>query len=76
MAALVRHFGDVDDASRTCGTCDVCDPAGAELRQFRHATAAERAMVQQIVDELRSVDSKATGFAATGNRFAGQAEPR
>ena len=28
MAALVRHFGDVEDASRNCGTCDVCDPAG------------------------------------------------
>ena len=66
MAALVRHFGDVDDASQTCGTCDVCDPAGAQLRQFRHATAAERAMVQQIVDDLRSVDSKATGSLQRG----------
>ncbi|HUV71014.1 MAG TPA: ATP-dependent DNA helicase RecQ [Terracidiphilus sp.] len=61
MSALVRHFGDVADASRTCGTCDVCDPAGAELRQFRHATRAEREMVQQIVDDLRAVDYKATG---------------
>jgi superfamily II DNA helicase RecQ len=61
MAALVRHFGDVADASRTCGKCDVCDPAGAELRQFRHATAAERGMAQEIVDDLRAVDYKATG---------------
>ena len=66
MAALVRHFGDVADASRTCGTCDVCDPAGAQLRQFRHATTAERAMVQQIVDELRAVDYKATGSLQRG----------
>ena len=66
MAALVRHFGDVVDANQTCGTCDVCDPAGAQLRQFRHATAGERAMVQQIVDELRSVDSKATGSLQRG----------
>ena len=49
MAALVRHFGDVEDASRRCGVCDVCDPAGAVLRQFRRATAAEREMVQAIV---------------------------
>ena len=28
MAALVRHFGDVADAMRRCGVCDVCDPAG------------------------------------------------
>ena len=61
MAALVRHFGDVVDASRSCGKCDVCDPAGAELRQFRHATAAERGMAQEIVEELRSVDYRATG---------------
>jgi ATP-dependent DNA helicase RecQ len=61
MAALVKHFGDVEDASKPCGKCDVCDPAGAELRQFRRASAAERAMVQKIVEELRQVDSKATG---------------
>ena len=61
MGALVRHFGDVEDASKTCGICDVCDPAGAELRQFRHSTLAEREMVQGIVDELRAVDYKATG---------------
>ena len=61
MAALVRHFGDVEDAGRPCGMCDVCDPAGAELRQFRRATAAEREMAQRIVDELRPVDYKAAG---------------
>jgi hypothetical protein len=61
MAALVRHFGDEEDASRTCGICDVCDPAGAVLRLFRRPTANERALVQAIVDELRTVDYKATG---------------
>ena len=35
MAALVRHFGDVEDASRTCGACDVCDPDGAVSKLFR-----------------------------------------
>ena len=29
MGALVRHFGDLGDASRPCGVCDVCDPAGS-----------------------------------------------
>lgn len=61
MAALVGHFGDEDDASRPCGVCDVCDPAGAVLRQFRHATAHERETAQAIIDELRPVDYKATG---------------
>jgi ATP-dependent DNA helicase RecQ len=61
MAALVRHFGDFEDAGRTCGRCDVCDPAAAELKQFRRATHAERDIVQKIVDELRPADYKATG---------------
>jgi ATP-dependent DNA helicase RecQ len=61
MAALVRHFGDVDDASRSCGVCDVCDPGGAVLRLFRRATPAEREIAQRIADELRPVEYKATG---------------
>jgi len=61
MAALVRHFGDVEDASKPCGICDICDPAGAVLRLFRRPTAAERAMAQAIAGELRSVDYKAAG---------------
>ena len=61
MAALVGHFGDVQDASHSCGQCDVCDPAGAVLRQFRRASTSERAIVQEIIDDLRSVDYKATG---------------
>jgi RecQ family ATP-dependent DNA helicase len=61
MAALVRHFGDLEDASRPCGVCDVCDPAGVVLRLFRRATARERAMAQAIVDDLRPVTYKAAG---------------
>jgi superfamily II DNA helicase RecQ len=61
MAALVRHFGDFEDAAKPCGVCDVCDPAGAVLRLFRRPTAEERAMALGIVDELRPVDYKATG---------------
>jgi RecQ family ATP-dependent DNA helicase len=61
MSQLVRHFGDVEDARRPCGICDVCDPAGAQLRQFRHATPSERIIVQAIVDELRPVNYMAAG---------------
>ena len=61
MAALVRHFGDEEDASQPCGACDVCDPEGATLRQFRRATAAELEMAHAIVRELRPVDYKAAG---------------
>ena len=61
MAALVRHFGDLEDASRVCGICDVCDPAGAVLRLFRRPTPVERELVQAIADQLRGVDYKASG---------------
>jgi RecQ family ATP-dependent DNA helicase len=61
MSALVRHFGDVEDASRPCGICDVCDPGGAVLRLFRRPSAAEREIAQAIADELRTVDYKAAG---------------
>jgi ATP-dependent DNA helicase RecQ len=61
MSALVRHFGDEADAGRPCGACDVCDPAGAVLRQFRRPTAAELEMAHAIVHELRPVDYKAVG---------------
>ncbi len=61
MADLVRHFGDVDDAARPCGVCDVCDPQGAVLKQFRRANATELHLAQTIVNELRGVDYKAAG---------------
>jgi RecQ family ATP-dependent DNA helicase len=66
MAALVRHFGDVADASRSCGICDACDPAGAVLRLFRRPTAAERDLVQAVIDDLRAVDYKAAGTLQRG----------
>jgi len=61
MSALVRHFGDVEDAKQPCGVCDVCDPGGAVLRLFRRATAAELTLAQRILEDLRGVDYKATG---------------
>lgn len=61
MAALVRHFGDEQDGGRACGHCDICDPAGAVLRQFRRATAAEQRFALHIADDLRAVEYKAAG---------------
>jgi RecQ family ATP-dependent DNA helicase len=61
MSALVRHFGDVEDAKQPCGVCDVCDPGGAVLRQFRRATGAELEIARRLLDELHGVDYKAAG---------------
>ena len=72
MSALVRHFGDVEDANRPCGVCDVCDPAGAVLRLFRRATAAEGLLAQAIVDDLRGVEYKAAGTLQRGLDLVGR----
>jgi superfamily II DNA helicase RecQ len=61
MCALVRHFGDVEDAKQPCRVCDVCDPGGAVLRQFRRASAAELEIARRVMEELRGVDYKAAG---------------
>jgi superfamily II DNA helicase RecQ len=61
MCMLVGHFGDMEDAARPCGKCDVCSPATAVLKQFRRPTALELTMAAGIVDQLRPVTYKAAG---------------
>jgi superfamily II DNA helicase RecQ len=61
MSQLVRHFGDLKDAGRPCGICDLCDPEGAVLRRFRHARPAEQNIARAILDELRP-----TAYIAAG----------
>lgn len=47
MAAIVRHFGDLEDAGEACGVCDYCDPDGCLLQEFRQPTRAE---IETVVD--------------------------
>ena len=61
MAGLVRHFGDEEDATQRCGLCDICNPEGAVLKQFRHATGEELRIAEAIAGQLRGVDYKAAG---------------
>lgn len=61
MAALVRHFGDVEDSTRRCASCDVCNPVGAVLKVFRRANATERKMARAIAGDLRTARYQATG---------------
>jgi ATP-dependent DNA helicase RecQ len=72
MCALVRHFGDVEDARQSCGVCDVCDPGGAVLRQFRRATASDLELARRIVEQLRGAESKATGTLLKSLDLAGR----
>ncbi|MEM8963653.1 MAG: ATP-dependent DNA helicase RecQ [Acidobacteriota bacterium] len=60
MCALVRHFGDRDDAERRCGRCDLCAPAEAWIRRFRAATDSERTVALRILGALAERDGQGT----------------
>ncbi len=61
MAALVRHFGDRSDGSRSCGLCDFCSPERAVAQPFRDPTSAEEREMLRILRELSHGQSKSTG---------------
>ncbi len=62
MAALVRHFGDSSDASRTCGVCDFCSPERASAQAFRAPAHDELSEMKRILRALAAAPSgKSTG---------------
>ena len=62
MAALIRHFGDSSDASRTCGLCDFCSPERASAQTFRDPTSDELRELRRILRALSAAPSgKSTG---------------
>jgi DNA topoisomerase-3 len=61
MAALVRHFGDLEDKGQPCGLCDVCDPDACLVRSARAPSPAERQAAGALVEALRARDGQATG---------------
>ncbi len=61
MAALIHHFGDHSDGSRTCGICDFCAPSGAVAQPFRDATNTEEREMRRILRELSSAPARSTG---------------
>ncbi|MEA2694561.1 MAG: topoisomerase [Acidobacteriota bacterium] len=61
MLALVRHFGDREDAGGACGLCDVCAPESCTVRRRRPPTPAEQLAILRILTALRGRDSQSTG---------------
>ncbi len=61
MAALIRHFGDSSDGSRTCGLCDFCSPSGAVAQPFRQPTAQEEREMRRVLRELSNAPARSTG---------------
>lgn len=70
MAAIVRHFGDLEDAGKLCGLCDYCNPDGCLVQQFRNPTRAEINVAANIAAALHS------GEAVSSGRLYQQACPR
>jgi len=64
MLALVRHFGDQEDAGHPCGLCDVCAP---------HASIKGNAPPPQAVRDSIAASSKPRGKRG---RKAGKRGPR
>jgi len=54
MAALVEHFGDLEDAAVRCGRCDFCSPGVNSVQNWRTPTRQELACLHAILDALRN----------------------
>ncbi len=61
MAALVMHFGDIDDARFRCGICDVCAPDKCIMQSFRGASQAEERVAAFVRAELRTQEGMSAG---------------
>ncbi|MBL8173532.1 MAG: DNA topoisomerase 3 [Bryobacterales bacterium] len=61
MVSLIRYFGDLADAARVCGVCDICNAKDAVVQQYRPATEKELALGQRILEGLRKGGQASTG---------------
>ena len=60
MLHLVRHFGDLEDAKRPCGVCDICSGGGL-AQHFRAPNAKDAAHLDSIVAALRQAGRHTSG---------------
>jgi DNA topoisomerase-3 len=61
MLHLLRHFGDEEDKTRPCGSCDACASEETVVRRWRPPTRPEAAGLARVVEALRQRDRQATG---------------
>lgn len=55
MAAIIQHFGDTADATRSCGKCDVCNPTASTAQNY-HAPDGEE--FRQLAAILRALEGQ------------------
>lgn len=58
MTALIRHFGDTADSTRSCGICDVCNPSAATAQTFRPPNSEDLRQLAAILRELFEAPSQ------------------
>jgi DNA topoisomerase-3 len=61
MSSLIRHFGDLADAKRSCGICDFCAPDDCIAQRFRAPSPLECAAASRALEALRTAGPKSTG---------------
>uniref|UniRef100_E6PZ68 DNA 3'-5' helicase n=1 Tax=mine drainage metagenome TaxID=410659 RepID=E6PZ68_9ZZZZ len=61
MAALVLHFGDVEDGRVRCGVCDFCKPTATLATPMRAMTRSEERVLRSVLDALRNSTGKSLG---------------
>ena len=64
MAALVLHFGDVEDGRVRCGICDFCKPTTTLATPMRPMTRNEERVLRSVLDTLRNSTGKSLGRLA------------
>lgn len=61
MSSLIRHFGDISDASRPCGMCDFCAPESCVAKRFRQPGKLESATASAVLRALQNGPAASTG---------------
>ncbi len=61
MTSLIRHFGDLADAQRPCGHCDVCAPDACVARRFRAPSESEKQTAWAVIHALKKTSAGSTG---------------
>jgi RecQ family ATP-dependent DNA helicase len=61
MTSLIRHFGDLADARRPCGHCDVCAPQACVARRFRAPNESEKQTAWAVIHSLKKSSAGSTG---------------
>ena len=61
MLGLLKHFGDLEDARRACGICDICASDETLLQRFRKPGSEQLRRLQQIMTALRKHGRQTSG---------------